>query len=143
EQLALPGTVRITAETLRLAEGFVEVKPLGPVPVKGLDAPIEVYDLVSAGQARTRLQAAAGRGLSRFVGRDVEMGQLRTALEQARSSPGQVAAVVGDPGVGKPRLFHELTHSHRVAGCLILQASSVSYGRATAYLPVIDLLRGY
>src|SRR5262245_29628601 len=101
EQLALPGTVRITAETLRLAEGFVEVKPLGPVPVKGLDAPIEVYDLVSVGPARTRLQAAAGRGLSRFVGRDVEMDQLRAALEQARSSHGQVVAVVGEPGVGK------------------------------------------
>src|SRR5262245_41272678 len=101
EQLALPGTVRITAETLRLAEGFVEVKPLGLVPVKGLDAPIEVYALVSAGQARTRLQAAAGRGLSRFVGRDVEMDQLRAALEQARSSHGQVVAVVGEPGVGK------------------------------------------
>src|SRR5262245_3063765 len=143
EQLALPGAIRITAETLRLAEGFVEVKPLGPVPVKGLDAPIEVYDLVSAGQARTRLQAAAGRGLSRFVGRDVEIDQLRAALEQARSRHGQIVAVVGEPGVGKSRLFHELIHSHRVAGCLVLQASSVSYGRATAYLPVIDLLKGY
>jgi class 3 adenylate cyclase len=143
EQLALPGTIRITAETLRLVEGFVEVKPLGPVPVKGLDAPIEVYDVVSAGQARTRLQAAEGRGLSRFVGRDAEMDQLRAALERARSGHGEVVAVVGEPGVGKSRLFHELTHSHRVAGCLTLQVSSASYGRATAYLPVIDLLKGY
>jgi tetratricopeptide (TPR) repeat protein len=143
EQLALPGTIRIAAETLRLAEGFVEVKPLGPVPVKGLDAPIEVYDVVSAGQARTRLQVAAGRGLSRFVGRDAEINQLRAALEQARSGQGEVVAVVGEPGVGKSRLFHELTHSHRVAGCLTLHASSVSYGRATAYLPVIDLLKCY
>jgi class 3 adenylate cyclase/tetratricopeptide (TPR) repeat protein len=143
EQLAVPGTIRITADTLRLAECFVEVKPLGPVPVKGLDALIEVYDVVAAGQVRTRLQAAVGRGLSRFVGRDAEMEQLRAALEQVRSGHGQVVAVVGEPGVGKSRLFHELTHSHRVSGCLTLHASSFSYGRATAYLPVIDLLKGY
>jgi len=99
---------------------------LGPVPVKGLDAPIEVYDVVAGGQVRTRLQATAVRGLSRFVERDAEMDQLRAALEQARISHGQVVAVVGDPGVGKSRLFHELTHSHRVAGCLTLRVTSVS-----------------
>ena len=143
EQLAPPGAIWITAETLRLAENFVQVQPLGPVPVRGLDAPVEVYEVVAAGQARTRFQAAALRGLSRFVGRDAEMEHLRTALERARRGHGEVVAVVGEPGVGKSRLFHELTHSHRVAGCRTLQASAVSYGRATSYLPVIDLLEAY
>ncbi len=82
EQLASPGAIRITAATLRLAEGFVQVNPLGPVPVKGIDAPVEVYDLVGAGRVRTRLQAAAARGLSRFVGRDAQMEQLRDAIER-------------------------------------------------------------
>ena len=143
EQIADPGTVAITPHTLALAEGYVEVKSLGPVPVKGLADAVEVYELTGAGPVRTRLQAAAGRGLTRFVGRDAELEQLRDALDQASQGRGQVVAVVGEPGVGKSRLFWELTHSHRVHGWLIAQSASVSYGRATAYLPVIELLRGY
>ncbi len=143
EQLAAPGSIRLTGATLRLAEGFVQVAPLGPVPNTGLGEPVEVFELVGAGAARTRLDAAAGRGLTRFVGRDAELEQLRGALERASQGHGQVVAVVGEPGVGKSRLFWELTHSHRVHGWLIVQSASVSYGKATAYLPVIELLRGY
>jgi tetratricopeptide (TPR) repeat protein len=143
EQLAAPGSIRLTAETLHLAEGFVQVTPLGPVPVKGLGEPVEVFELVGAGAARTRLEAAARRGLTRFVGRTAELEQLRGALDRASLGHGQVVAVVGEPGVGKSRLFWELAHSHRVHGWLIVQSASVSYGKATAYLPVIELLRGY
>src|SRR5216117_4031762 len=143
EQLAPAGTIRLTAETLHLAEGFVQVTPLGPVPIKGLGEPVEVFELVGAGAARTRLEAAARRGLTRFVGRNAELEQLRDALDRASLGHGQVVAVVGELGVGKSRLFWELTHSHRVQGWLIVQSGSVSYGKATAYLPVIELLRGY
>jgi class 3 adenylate cyclase/tetratricopeptide (TPR) repeat protein len=143
EQLADPGAIVITPETLALAEGYVEVKSLGPVPVKGLGEPVEVFELVGAGAARTRLEAAARRGLTRFVGRNAELEQLRDALDRASLGHGQVIAVVGEPGVGKSRLFWELTHSHRVHGWLIVQPASVSYGKATGYLPVIELLRGY
>jgi class 3 adenylate cyclase len=143
EQLAAPGSIRLTAGTLHLAEGFVQVTPLGPVPIKGLAEPVEVFELVGAGAARTRLEAAARRGLTRFVGRTAELEQLRDALDRARLGHGQVVAVVGEPGVGKSRLFWELTHSHRVHGWLIVQSASVSYGKATAYLPVIELLCGY
>jgi len=143
EQLAMPGSVLVSADTLRLAEGFVAVKPLGPVNVKGLSEPIEVFEVTGAGPVRTRLEAAARRGLTRFVGRNAELEQLRDALDRASLGHGQVVAVVGEPGVGKSRLFWELTHSHRVHGWLIVQSASVSYGKATAYLPVIELLRGY
>jgi class 3 adenylate cyclase len=143
EQLASPGTVLLTPSTLELVEGFVHVTPLGPVPIKGLGAPVEVFELVGAGAARTRLEAAARRGLTRFVGRNAELEQLREALDRASLGHGQVVAVVGEPGVGKSRLFWEFTHSHRVHGWLVVQAASVSYGKATAYLPVIELLRGY
>src|SRR5262245_49143600 len=143
EQLAAPGSIRLTADALHLAEGFVQVAPLGPVPVKGLAQPIEVFELVGAGAARTRLEVAARRGLTRFVGRDAELEQLRDALDRAGQGHGQVVAVVGEPGVGKSRLVWELTHSHRVHDWLIVQSASVSYGKATAYLPVIELLRGY
>ncbi|HEV2054614.1 MAG TPA: adenylate/guanylate cyclase domain-containing protein [Methylomirabilota bacterium] len=143
EQLADPGAIVITPATLALAEGYVEVKSLGPVPVKGLPEPVEVYEVTGAGAARTRLQAAARRGLTRFVGRDAELEQLRRAQQLAGDGHGQVAAVVGEAGVGKSRLIYELTHSHRLHGWLVLESASVSYGKATSYLPVIDLLKGY
>jgi class 3 adenylate cyclase len=143
EQIADPGAIVITPDTLALAEGYVEVKSLGPVPVKGLGEPVEVFELVGAGAARTRLEVAARRGLTRFVGRNAELEQLRGALDRATAGHGQVVAVVGEPGVGKSRLFWELVHSHRVHGWLVVQSASVSYGKATAYLPVIELLRGY
>jgi class 3 adenylate cyclase/tetratricopeptide (TPR) repeat protein len=143
EQLADPGSILVSAGTLRVAEGYVQVKSLGPVPVKGLAEPVEIFELTGAGQARTRLQAAVLRGLTRFVGRDAEVEHLRRILAQAGASRGQVVAIVGEAGVGKSRLVYEFTHSHRVQDWLILNAPSVSYGKATSYLPVIDLLKGY
>jgi predicted ATPase/class 3 adenylate cyclase len=143
EQVAAPGTAALTAETLALVEGYVQVRALGWIPVKGLSEPIEIFELLGAGDARTRLQAAAARGLSHFVGRRAEMEALSGALDRARLGHGQVAALVGEPGVGKSRLVWEVTHSHRIEGWLVLESGSVSYGRATSYLPVIDLLKAY
>src|SRR5262245_30477390 len=143
EQMAKPGSVLTTGETLRLAEGFVQVKALGPVAVKGLVDPVEVFELVGAGSTRTRLQALAARGLTRFVGRHAEFEALRQALEHAGTSHGQVVAVIGEPGVGKSRLVYEFIRSQHAHNWLVLESSSVSYGKATAYLPVRDLLKGY
>ena len=143
EQMAMPGSILVPQETLNLAEGYVVVKPLGPMPIKGLETPIEVYELAGASAGRSRFQAAAARGLSRFVGRETELEHLRHALGHAAQGRGQVAAVMGEPGVGKSRLTFELTHSHRVNGWLVLEACSVSYGKATSYLPMVDLLKGY
>src|SRR5262249_53534786 len=142
EQTATPGSIMLTADTLHLAEGFVHVTPRGPVPVKGLSEPVEVFDLDGASPARSRLHAVAARGLSQFVGRDGELDLLRKALPLAASGRGQVVAIVGEPGVGKSRLVWELTRSHWAAGWLVLEAAAVSYGKATTYLPVIELLKG-
>src|SRR4029453_14007954 len=135
EQAALPGTIVITPHTLRLAEGYVEVKSLGPLRVKGLDAAIEVYEMTGASALRTRFHAAAARGLTRFVGRDGEIEQIRRALALAQDGHGQLVAVVAEAGVGKSRLIYEFIHSHRTQDWLILEAGSVSYGKATSYLP--------
>jgi class 3 adenylate cyclase/tetratricopeptide (TPR) repeat protein len=143
EQLAMPGTIRMTIDTLRLAEGFVQIKSLGPVPVKGVSEPVEIFELTGAAAVRTRLQASRARGFTRFVGREPELDQIRQAAEQAKAGRGQVVAVVGEPGVGKSRLVHEFVHSHRTEGWLVREASSVSYGKATPFLPLADLLRGY
>jgi class 3 adenylate cyclase/tetratricopeptide (TPR) repeat protein len=143
EQMAKPGSVLATADTLRLAEGLVAVKSLGSVPVKGLADGVEVYEVTGAGPARTRLQSAVRRGLTRFVGRDAELEQLRRAQQLAANGHGQIATIVGEAGVGKSRLVYEFTHSHHLQGWLVLEAASVSYGKATSYLPVIELLKGY
>ena len=135
EQLATPGSIRLTVDTLRLAEGYIEVASLGPVPIKGLNEPVEAFELVGAGAARTRLEAAAQRGLTRFVGRDAELEQLRDALERASLGHGQLVAGVAEPGVGKSRLFWELVQSDRVHGWLVLQSASVPYGRPRLICP--------
>jgi class 3 adenylate cyclase len=111
EQLAPPGSIRLTAATLRLVEGLVQVKALGPVPVKGLTEPVEVFELTGASALRRRLQAAATRGLTPFVGRQQELDTLSQALVQAGAGHGQVVALVGDAGVGKSRLVHECVSS--------------------------------
>ena len=143
EQLAPPGSIRLTADTLRLAAGWIQVTPLGPVPVKGLPTPVEVCELVGAGPARTPLQAFAARGLTPFVGRQAELAVLHQALEQAGAGHGQVVAVIGEPGVGKTRLVHEFTQTSRMQGRILLESSATSYGKATPYLPVINLLITY
>ena len=104
---------------------------------------MEVFELVGASAIRRRLQASAARGLTRFVGRQQELAALQQALERAGAGHGQVVAVVGEAGVGKSRLVYEFVHSHHTQGWSVLESASVSYGKATPYFPVIDLLKRY
>jgi hypothetical protein len=135
EQLAVPGTILVAASTLELVEGYVAVKPLGPVPVRGLTDPVEIYEVTGAGPARTRLQAAVRRGLSRFVGRDAEMEHLRRAQQAAGAGRGQIVAIVGDAGVGKSRLVYEFTRRIACRAGSRSRASVCTGGRQ--HLPVI------
>jgi class 3 adenylate cyclase len=142
QAVAPTGSIAITENTSRLIEGYFQLRPRGPTRLKGVSEPINVYEVVGLGPLRTRLQRAVGRGLTRFVGREREMEALKRTLEQSKSGHGQVVAAMADPGVGKSRLFYEfkaLSHS----GCMVLEAYSVSHGKASAYLPVIELLREY
>jgi class 3 adenylate cyclase/tetratricopeptide (TPR) repeat protein len=143
EQLAAPGSILLTIATLRLVEGLVQVNALGPTPIKGLTEPVDVSELLGVTAFRRRLQATATRGLTRFVGRQHELESLRQALEQAKAGHGQVVAAVGEAGVGKSRLAYEFVRSHHIHGWLVLESASVSYGKATPYFPVIDLLKRY
>jgi predicted ATPase/class 3 adenylate cyclase len=144
ESLASAGSILLTADTLREVEGFVEVRPLGPVQVKGFSNQVEAFELLGATGVRNRLQAAAARGLSTFVGRQAEIDAFRRFAEQANSGSGSILALVGEAGMGKSRLVREFLEQHRPpASCRVLEANSVSYGKATAFLPVIELLRNY
>ena len=142
EMTAPPGSIRMTAATLRLAEPFVQARSLGALLVKGRKQPVEVFELEGA-RAIRRMEAAALRRRTHFVGRECELKVLRQALDTALGGAGNVIAVVGEPGIGKSRLLLEFTQSPQVAACLVLEAGTVSYGRTTAYLPVRDMLRRY
>jgi len=141
EQLASPGSILATATTLRLAEGYVETKALGPMPVKGLASPVEVYEVIGATAAKSRLDAALGRGLTEFVGRQSELNRLSEALERAEAGHGQVVAVVGEAGVGKSRLYRQFLQLARSDRLKVLTTSGVSFGRSTPYLAISDLLK--
>jgi class 3 adenylate cyclase/tetratricopeptide (TPR) repeat protein len=143
EQIARPGSILMTRETLRLVEGYVHVRPLGSVPVKGLEVPVEIHELTGIGVANSRLQASAARGLTRFVGRHDELNYLRETIEQVQERRGQVVGIVGEAGVGKSRLLWEIAHSQRAQGWRIIESASISYRKATSYFPVIELLKRY
>jgi class 3 adenylate cyclase len=136
------GSIAASEETRRLCEGYFTFRDLGRTRVKGLSEPINVYEVVGAGPLRNHFELAAQRGLTEFVGRDAELAQMRRAFELARSGHGQLLAVVAEAGTGKSRLFHEFKAS-LPAECKLLEAYSVSHGRASAWLPVLELLCGY
>jgi class 3 adenylate cyclase len=107
-QTAAPvGSIAVSEASRRLCEGYFILRPLGATKVKGVSEPVNVFEVTGLGPLRTRLQRAVGRGLTRFVGREAELAQMRRALESAREGHGQIVAAMGEPGVGKSRLFFE------------------------------------
>jgi class 3 adenylate cyclase/tetratricopeptide (TPR) repeat protein len=142
QALAPTGSIAVSEHTQKLVEGYFAFKALGPTRVKGVSEPVNVYELIGLGPLRTRLQMSTRRGLSRFVGRDREIEEMKRALERAMSGRGQMVAAMGEAGLGKSRLIYEFKVIAG-GGCLALEAFSVSHGKASAYLPLIDLLRNY
>jgi class 3 adenylate cyclase/tetratricopeptide (TPR) repeat protein len=142
ETVAAPGSVAVSAEIRRLCEGYFTFRALGPAALKGLAEPVEVYEVAGLGPLRTHFELAARRGLTRFVGREAELAQMQRGLEVARGGRGQLIAVVAEAGTGKSRLFYEFK-ARLPAECRLLEAYSVSHGKASAWLPVLELLRGY
>ncbi|MBV8361465.1 MAG: AAA family ATPase, partial [Deltaproteobacteria bacterium] len=142
QAVAHTGSIVVSEHTRKLTEGYFQFRSLGGVRIKGIAELINVHEVTGLGALRTRLQRAVGRGLSRFVGRVRELDTLKDALELAQAGRGQIVATVGEPGVGKSRLYYEFKAISQ-PGYMVLEAYSVSYGKASTYLPVIDLLRNY
>ena len=142
QALANPGSIAISDGLRKLVEGYFTLKALGPARVKGSSEPVNVYEVLGLGPLRTRLQRAAGRGLTKFVGRQREMEALHHTASLAREGLGQLVAVIAEPGVGKSRLFYEFKLRSQ-SGWMVLEALSVSHGKASPYLPMIELLHSY
>ena len=144
ESLATPGSILVSEHTYKLTEGYFAFKSLGQAQVKGFTEPLNIYEVEGVGPLRTKLQLSVRRGLARFIGRQSELEQLQHVWEQAKAGHGQIAAVMGEPGVGKSRLFHEFVGAYCNTPLLLrLETFSVSHGKAYPYLPLIDLLKNY
>jgi class 3 adenylate cyclase/tetratricopeptide (TPR) repeat protein len=142
QAVAPVGSIAVAEPTRKLCEGYFGLKSLGPTKVKGVSEPVNVYEVTGLGPLRTRLQRAAGRGLTKFVGREQEMTAMARAAELAHQGHGQIVAAVAEAGTGKSRLFFEFKAKNQ-SGWTVLEAFSVSHGKASAYLPVLDLLHNY
>jgi class 3 adenylate cyclase/tetratricopeptide (TPR) repeat protein len=142
QALAPVGSIAATEPVRKLCEGYFLFESLGPTKVKGVSEPLRVYEVTGLGPLRTRLQLAAARGYTKFVGREREMEALRRAADQARAGHGQIVAAMAEPGVGKSRLFYEFKATSQF-GWRLLEGVSFSHDKATAYMPVVDLLSRY
>ena len=142
QAVAPTGSIAITENTRRLVAGYFALKPRGPTRVKGVTEAVNVYEVTGLGPLRTRLQRSAGRGLTKFVGREREMEAMRSAAELAHAGRGQIVAAIAEAGTGKSRLFFEFKAKNQ-SGWNVLETFSVSHGKASAYFPVIDLLNSY
>src|SRR6516225_5525279 len=142
QTVAPAGGVIVSDDTRKLVEDYFELRHLGAAMLRGIAEPVNVYQVMSAGPLRGHFDVAARRGLTRFVGREHELAQIRRALELAVGGHGQLVAIVAEAGAGKSRLVYEFK-ALLPSGCRLLEAYSVSYGRASAWLPVLELLRDY
>jgi len=142
QAVAPVGSIAVSDTTRRWCEGYFAFRAVGSTRLRGVQAPVEVHEVTGLGPLRTRLQRAAGRGFTKFVGRERELEALKHTAEQAKGGHGQIVAAMAEPGVGKSRLLFEYKAVSQ-SDWMVLEALSVSYGKASAYLPVIDLLRNY
>ncbi len=142
QALATPGSIAISRAVRHLVEGYFTINDMGLARIKGVSEPVEVFEVTGLGPLRTRLQRSAGRGYTRFVGRQNEMQAMKRAADQAKTGHGQIVAAIAEAGVGKSRLLFEFKAVTQ-AGWMVLEAFSVSHGQASAFLPTIDLLYSY
>lgn len=143
ESLAEPGHVYLTAHTAEQVEGYFDLRPLGPMKIKGVSEPLPVFALRGSGALTTRLQRSQQRGLSPFVGRDKEAQALQQAWNTAQAGEGQLVGVCGDGGIGKSRLCYEFVEQLAQQGVSIHRATAVPYGEALPNLPIQTLLRSF
>jgi hypothetical protein len=142
QSVAPTGGIVISEDTQRLLEGYFDLRGLGLTEVKGIGEPLNIYEVIGPGPLHGHFDLAVRRGLTRFVGREREIAEIKRALELACSGHGQIVAVVAEAGTGKSRLFYEFKATVP-AECRVLEAYSVSHGKASAWLPVLELLHGY
>jgi hypothetical protein len=136
---AEPDTVVVSAATQRLVAGLFVVEERGAQHLKGVREPVTLYRVVQPSGVRSRLAVAAGH-LTRFVGRDMELGTLVDRWERAADGEGQNVLIVGEAGVGKSRLVYELHEHLGDVPHTWLECGATPYTEGTPFHPVIALV---
>jgi class 3 adenylate cyclase len=139
QQAAEPGRILISETTQRLVHGHFETRTVGDLRVKGKAEAVRGWEVLSARGDRTRLDIAAERGLTPFIGRARELRLLSECFEKASAGQGQVAFLVGEPGIGKSRLLLEFRR-HLGESATWSEGDCLSFGRAMAFHPLVDML---
>jgi adenylate cyclase len=143
EEVARPGHICLSRHTAALVAGYFTLRDLGAFEIKGAGREGPVYELEGLGQARGTLDVARTRGLARFVGREGELGELKRCLEQALDGRGQVIGIVGEAGVGKSRLCHELIEQYQAMGLPTYRVAAQAHAKSVPLMTVLQHLRSY
>ena len=143
EGLASPDTIYLSDASAALVSGYFELDDLGEFRLKGLEEPVRVHQLAGASPLRTRFDVSRPRGLTRFVGRDADMGTLESALEQASAGRGQVVGAVAEAGTGKSRLCFEFLERCRARGIAVHESGGVAHGKNIPFLPMLQVFRSH
>jgi predicted ATPase/class 3 adenylate cyclase len=133
----------VSPECRRAVAPFIETTALPPVELSETGPTVVPFRVLGASALRTRLEAAQRGGLTGFTGRDPEMASLRRALEEAISGEGRFVTVVGDAGLGKSRLLHELRHELERTEVRVLQGRCEPGESGATYLPFVEVLRDW
>jgi class 3 adenylate cyclase/tetratricopeptide (TPR) repeat protein len=137
------GQIVITETIRKAVQDYFVICELGERQVQAQAAPLSIYEVSGTRERRTRLEAGLERGLTPFVGRSRELAQLRERLADARAGHGQIVSIAGEAGAGKSRLLLEFQQSLGTGDFCWLAGWSISFGNQMAYLPIIDLVRGF
>src|SRR5713101_4603155 len=139
--VAAPDEVLISAATYRLVEGLFECEDRGQPALKGVSASLTLYRVLKEGEAQTRFQVVAHKGLMPLVGREYELGLLQERWEQAKTGAGQVVLLSGEPGIGKSRLAQQLKDHVALDRAVRIEFRCSPYHQNSAFYPIIDHLQ--
>jgi hypothetical protein len=138
------GDVLLTSLIYRAVRGLIEAQPVPPLTLKGFPQPIPAYLALRWRDAAERA-ADTRRHLAPLVGRAAEQAQLRELAQGALGgdTPGRVAAIVGDPGIGKSRLADEVLHTlqETLSTIVVAREACQGYEQTTPYATIARLLR--
>ncbi|PYM87046.1 MAG: guanylate cyclase [Candidatus Rokuibacteriota bacterium] len=138
---APPGGILLSEATHRLVSGYFLTEDCGMRCVKGIDHPVRAWTVTGQRRRRARFEVAIERGLMPLIGRARELAFLRECGERAGSGRGQVVSVVGEAGVGKSRLLHELKREWLEAPLTYVEGHCLPHGPSLPFHVVIQLLQ--
>lgn len=141
QQTAVPGTIQLTEATYEHVTGYFQCEDIGLVQVQGAAPPVRVYRVVGEREARSRLEVARQRGLTRFVGRERELSLLHACLARVQAGHGQVVGIIGEPGLGKSRLLYEFFTALEPGRVVWLEGHCAAHGQTIPYGPILEILR--